>query len=142
MRRGDRLFDLIRVLRTQNGPITAGAPAERLEVTIRTVYRDIATLQVRRIPIEGAAGVGYVLRRGFDLPPLMFTVEAVVVGARMPDRTATPGCRWQQAWSRKSPLRCRNCLARLSRARRCSSHGAGATAAGGGFVSDPHGDPR
>jgi predicted DNA-binding transcriptional regulator YafY len=94
MRRADRLFDIIQTLRTQTGPITAQALADRLEVTIRTVYRDIATLQARRIPIEGAAGVGYVLRRGFDLPPLMFTeeeIEAIVVGARMLRRTGDPG---------------------------------------------------
>ncbi|HEY4045013.1 MAG TPA: HTH domain-containing protein, partial [Rhodopila sp.] len=54
MRRGDRLFDILQVLRTQSGPITARALADRLEVTIRTVYRDIATLQARRVPIEGA----------------------------------------------------------------------------------------
>lgn len=65
-----------------------------MEVTVRTVYRDIATLQARRIPIEGAAGVGYVLRRGFDLPPLMFTedeAEAIAVGVRMLARTGDPG---------------------------------------------------
>jgi predicted DNA-binding transcriptional regulator YafY len=94
MRRADRLFDIIQVLRTQKGPITARALADRLDVTIRTVYRDIATLQARRIPIEGAAGIGYMLRRGFDLPPLMFTaeeIEAIVVGARMLSRTGDPG---------------------------------------------------
>jgi biotin operon repressor len=73
MRRADRLFDIIQVLRTQTGPITARELAARLEVTVRTIYRDVATLQARRVPIEGAAGIGYLLRRGFDLPPLMFT---------------------------------------------------------------------
>jgi predicted DNA-binding transcriptional regulator YafY len=90
MRRSDRLFDIIQRLRTARRPMTAAALAEELEVTVRTVYRDIATLQARRVPIEGAAGIGYVLRRGFDLPPLMFTleeVEAIVVGARMLSRT-------------------------------------------------------
>src|SRR5271156_2205841 len=94
MRRADRLFDIIQVLRTQAGPITARALADRLEVTIRTIYRDIATLQARRVPIEGEAGVGYMLRRGFDLPPLMFTVEeieAIAVGAQMLRRTGDPG---------------------------------------------------
>ena len=65
-----------------------------MEVTVRTVYRDIAALQARRIPIEGAAGIGYVLRRGFDLPPLMFTedeAEAIAVGVRMLARTGDPG---------------------------------------------------
>src|SRR5262249_61437983 len=70
-------------------PMTARMLAEELEVTVRTIYRDVATLQARRVPIEGEAGVGYVLRRGFDLPPLMFTVEeieAVTVGARLVQR--------------------------------------------------------
>src|SRR5262245_30610546 len=86
MRRADRLFDVIQLLRTAKKPVTAAALAEELEVTVRTVYRDVATLQSRRVPIEGAAGVGYVLRKGFDLPPLMFTideVEAIAVGARL-----------------------------------------------------------
>jgi predicted DNA-binding transcriptional regulator YafY len=86
MRRADRLFDIIQTLRSARGPTTAAALAEALEVTVRTVYRDIATLQARYVPIEGAAGVGYVLRRGFDLPPLMFTseeVDAIAVGVRM-----------------------------------------------------------
>ena len=85
MRRADRLFDIIQVLRTATRPITATALAAELEVTPRTVYRDIATLQARRVPIEGAPGLGYVLRRGFDLPPLMFTseeIEAIVVRDR------------------------------------------------------------
>src|SRR5262249_2567698 len=61
---------------------------------VRTVYRDIATLQARRIPIEGAPGLGYLLRRGFDLPPLMFTadeVDAIAVGARLVRRLRDPG---------------------------------------------------
>jgi predicted DNA-binding transcriptional regulator YafY len=94
MRRSDRLFDIIQRLRTARGPVTAAAMADELEVTVRTVYRDIATLQARRVPIEGAAGVGYMLRRGFDLPPLMFTVEeieAIAVGARLVARTGDPG---------------------------------------------------
>jgi predicted DNA-binding transcriptional regulator YafY len=57
MRRADRLFDIIQRLRTARGPLTAAAIAEHLEVTVRTVYRDIATLQARRVPIEGAAGM-------------------------------------------------------------------------------------
>src|SRR5271163_75574 len=95
-RRADRLFDIIRVLRAARGPVTATAIAEELEVTVRTIYRDIATLQARRIPIEGAAGIGYVMRRGFDLPPLMFTAdeaEAIAVGVRMLARTGDPGLR-------------------------------------------------
>ena len=94
MRRADRLFDIIQVLRLARTPITAAAIAEELEVTPRTVYRDIATLQARRVPIDGEAGVGYVLRRGFELPPLMLTeeeVEAVAVGMRLLRRTGDPG---------------------------------------------------
>ena len=86
MRRADRLFDVIQVLRTAKKPVTAAAIAEELEVTVRTIYRDVATLQARRVPIEGAPGLGYVLRKGFDLPPLMFTVdevEAITVGAKL-----------------------------------------------------------
>ena len=93
MRRSDRLFDIIQRLRTASGPVTAAALAADLEVTPRTVYRDIATLQARRVPIEGAAGIGYLLRRGFDLPPLMFTIEeieAIAVGARMVRRLRDP----------------------------------------------------
>jgi predicted DNA-binding transcriptional regulator YafY len=93
MRRADRLFDVIQVLRTARKPVTAATLAEELEVTVRTIYRDVATLQARRVPIEGAPGLGYVLRKGFDLPPLMFTVdeiEAVTVGARMVQRLRDP----------------------------------------------------
>src|SRR5262245_65226477 len=89
MRRADRLFDIIQVLRTARKPVTAAMLAEELEVTVRTIYRDVATLQARRVPIEGAPGLGYVLRKGFDLPPLMFTVdevEAITVGARLVQR--------------------------------------------------------
>ena len=96
MPRSDRLFDIIQRLRTASKPTTAAALAEELEVTQRTVYRDIATLQARRVPIEGAAGVGYVLRKGFDLPPLMFTideVEAVTSGA------FGPGTIWRERHS-------------------------------------------
>jgi predicted DNA-binding transcriptional regulator YafY len=94
LRRADRLFDILRILRAAPQPMTAATIAAELEVTARTVYRDIATLQARRIPIEGAAGIGYVLRRGFDLPPLMFTedeAEAIAVGVRMLARTGDPG---------------------------------------------------
>jgi len=96
LRRADRLFDILQTLRVATGPMTASAIAARLEVTMRTVYRDIATLQARRIPIEGAAGIGYVLRKGFDLPPLMFTVDeidAIAVGARLVRRLRDPGLR-------------------------------------------------
>jgi predicted DNA-binding transcriptional regulator YafY len=86
MRRADRLFDIVQALRTAPHPVTAAALAEQLEVTVRTIYRDIAALQASRVPIEGAPGLGYVLRRGFDLPPLMFTTEeadAIAIGVRL-----------------------------------------------------------
>src|SRR6266478_2519777 len=93
MRRADRLFDIIQNLRTAAHPVTAAALAETLEVTVRTIYRDIAALQASRVPIEGAPGLGYVLRRGFDLPPLMFTTEetdAIAVGVRLLRRLRDP----------------------------------------------------
>jgi len=96
LRRADRLFDIIQALRGKAQPTTAAALAERLEVTTRTIYRDIATLQARRIPIEGAPGLGYLLRKGFDLPPLMFTVEeieAITVGAHLVHRIRDPKLR-------------------------------------------------
>ncbi len=93
-RRADRLFQLIQVLRRRRGrAVTAQAVAAELEVSVRTVYRDVRDLQAQRVPIEGAAGVGYVLREGFDLPPLMFTedeIDALVVGARIVQSWADP----------------------------------------------------
>ena len=93
MRRADRLFDIIQNLRTAAHPVTAAALADKLEVTVRTIYRDIAALQGSRVPIEGAPGLGYVLRRGFDLPPLMFTIEetdAIAIGVRLLRRLRDP----------------------------------------------------
>jgi predicted DNA-binding transcriptional regulator YafY len=90
MRRADRLFDIIQILRLARTPLTAAAIAEELEVNPRTVYRDIASLQASRVPIEGAAGIGYVLRRGYELPPLMFTeeeAEAITLGLLLLRRT-------------------------------------------------------
>ena len=94
LRRADRLFDIIQLLRTASRPVTAAALATKLEVTPRTIYRDVATLQARRVPIEGAPGLGYMLRRGFELPPLMFTseeIEAILVGVRLLRRTGDVG---------------------------------------------------
>ncbi len=90
MRRSSRLFEIIQILRASDVPVTADALAERLEVSVRTVYRDIAELQAQRTPIEGEAGVGYIMRRGYDLPPLNFDaeeVEALWVGLSMLART-------------------------------------------------------
>ena len=85
MRRADRLFQIIQLLRRHNRPVTADAIAEELETSKRTIYRDIATLMAQRVPIRGEAGIGYVLEGGFDLPPLMLTtdeIEAAVLGAQ------------------------------------------------------------
>ncbi len=85
MRRADRLFQIVQHLR--GGRLTTARQlAERLEVSDRTIYRDIADLQSCGAPIDGEAGVGYLMRDGFDLPPLMFTREevvALVAGARL-----------------------------------------------------------
>jgi len=85
MRRADRLFLLIHALRGRRSAITAQRLAQELGVSLRTVYRDVADLQRSGVPIEGEAGVGYLLRKGSDIPPLMFTpdeLEALVVGTR------------------------------------------------------------
>jgi len=85
MRRADRLFQIIQVLRRTRKPLTADAIAAELETSKRTIYRDIASLIGQRVPIRGEAGMGYVLEKGFDLPPLMLTpdeIEAAVLGAQ------------------------------------------------------------
>jgi len=90
MRRADRLFLIIHNLRGRRA-VTARRLAEILRVSPRTVYRDVADLQLSGIPIEGEAGVGYTLRHGSDVPPLMFTraeLEALVVGARFTEAFA------------------------------------------------------
>lgn len=85
MRRADRLFQLVQILRNKR-LVTARELAERLDVSERTIYRDIQDLSLSGVPVEGEAGVGYHLRYSLDIPPLMFTaaeIEALVVGARM-----------------------------------------------------------
>jgi predicted DNA-binding transcriptional regulator YafY len=83
--RTGRLFQLMDALRARRRPVTAAALAGQLGVSERTIYRDIQTLAQLGAPVEGSAGVGYVLRSGFFLPPLMFDadeLEALVLGAR------------------------------------------------------------
>jgi len=85
MRRADRLFLIIHALRGRRTAMPARQLAQTLAVSQRTVYRDVADLQRSGVPIEGEAGVGYVLRKGSDIPPLMFNadeLEALVVGTR------------------------------------------------------------
>ncbi len=94
MSRTDRLFEVIQILRSETRSITAEDLATRLEVSVRTIYRDIQTLQAMRTPIEGEAGVGYLMRQGYDLPPLNFTVdeiEAIIVGLSLISRTGDHG---------------------------------------------------
>lgn len=85
MSRSERLFSLLDALRRHRRPVSGRALAGELGVSLRTVYRDIASLQARGAVIEGEPGVGYVLRPGFLLPPLMFSpeeIEALVLGQR------------------------------------------------------------
>ncbi|MFN0103049.1 MAG: helix-turn-helix transcriptional regulator [Bryobacteraceae bacterium] len=85
MRRADRLFQLVNLLRRRRA-VTAAELARSLEVSERTVYRDVQDLSLSGVPIEGEAGVGYRLKPGFDLPPLMFTAEelqALRLGAQI-----------------------------------------------------------
>jgi len=86
MRRTDRLFQIINLLRSHRHAVTARRLAETLQVSERTIYRDIQTLGLSNVPIDGEAGVGYRLSRHYDLPPLVFEaseVEALLFGAKM-----------------------------------------------------------
>lgn len=85
MDKTERLFALLDALRRRRSPVTAETLAEEQQVSVRTIYRDVQTLIGLGAPIEGEAGLGYVLRSGFFMPPLMFTpveLEALVLGAR------------------------------------------------------------
>jgi predicted DNA-binding transcriptional regulator YafY len=91
MSRTERLLDLIQLLRRHRAPVTGPALADELGISIRTLYRDIATLQAQGADIQGEPGLGYVLRPGFTLPPLMFSadeIEALVLGSRWVARRA------------------------------------------------------
>lgn len=93
MRRADRLFQIVQFLRTRR-ITTAHWLAEELEVSERTIYRDIQDLSLSGVPVEGEAGVGYVLRKGFDLPPLMFSNEeiaALLLGTQLVKSRSDPG---------------------------------------------------
>ena len=93
MRRADRLFQIIQLLRRRRTVTTAAQMASRLEVSERTVYRDIRDLILAGTPIEGEAGVGYRIRPGYDLPPLMFDreeIQALVLGVRVVRQVGDP----------------------------------------------------
>jgi len=114
VRRADRLFRIVQYLRGRR-LTTAAFLAGRLGVSLRTVYRDVRDLSLSGVPVEGEAGVGYRLKAGFDVPPLMFTlneIEALAIGARMVEAWAgrcspTP----REPRSRRSSRRCRRSAA-------------------------------
>jgi len=84
MRRTERLFQIIQILRTNRSAVTGRSLADELEISIRTLYRDMAELMAQRVPVTGEAGTGYVLDDGYDMPPLMLTadeLEAAALGA-------------------------------------------------------------
>jgi len=85
VRRAERLFQIIQILRRSTMPVTGAAMAAELEVSTRTVYRDVADLMAQRVPITGEAGFGYLLATDYDMPPLMLTpaeLEAIALGAQ------------------------------------------------------------
>ena len=97
MRRADRLFHIVQILR-RGRVVTAAQIATELEVSERTVYRDLQDLSARGVPLRAEAGVGYLLEKGFDIPPLMFNsaeVESLVIAARMLEAWADPQTRGQ-----------------------------------------------
>lgn len=106
MSKSTRFFELIQLLRQANRPMIANELAEKLEVSKRTIYRDIATLQSMQTPILGEPGIGYVMRKGYDLPPVNFDIEeaeAVSIGLSMVARTGDLGL-WKSARSASRKL--------------------------------------
>lgn len=84
MRRTERLFQIIQILRAKQKPVTGRELADELGISLRSLYRDMAELIAQRVPVTGEAGIGYVLDDGYDMPPLMLTsdeLEAAVLGA-------------------------------------------------------------
>ncbi|WP_114286147.1 helix-turn-helix transcriptional regulator [Candidatus Halocynthiibacter alkanivorans] len=93
MRRTERLFQIIQILRANRSPVTGRSLAVELEISLRTLYRDMAELMAQRVPITGEAGTGYVLDDGYDMPPLMLTadeLEAAALGAAWVATQADP----------------------------------------------------
>src|ERR1700742_981576 len=93
MDKTERLFSIMDALRRRGRPVTAAALAEEQGVSVRTLYRDVQTLIGLGAPIDGEAGIGYLLRPGFFLPPLMFSpeeLEALVLGARWVETRPDP----------------------------------------------------
>ena len=105
MTKSSRFFEIIHMLRGAKRPLLARDMAEQLEVSVRTIYRDIATLQAMQTPIYGEAGIGYEMRRGYDLPPLNFDLdeaEALSVGLSLVARTGDIGL-WKACLLYTSP---------------------------------------
>lgn len=93
MRRTERLFQIIQILRSNRSPVTGRSLANELEISLRTLYRDMAELTAQRVPVIGEAGTGYVLDDGYDMPPLMLTadeLEAAALGAAWVAAQADP----------------------------------------------------
>ncbi len=93
MRRTERLFKIIQILRGAKAPVTGRMLADELEVSLRTLYRDMAELVAQRVPVIGEAGTGYVLDDGYDMPPLMLTadeLDAAALGASWVARHGDP----------------------------------------------------
>ena len=93
MRRTERLFQIIQILRSSRSPVTGKELADELEISLRTLYRDMAELSAQRIPVTGEAGMGYVMDDGYDMPPLMLTadeLEAAALGAAWVAAEADP----------------------------------------------------
>ncbi|MBZ6074950.1 helix-turn-helix transcriptional regulator [Microvirga puerhi] len=96
MRKASRLFEIVQILRLASQPVTAAQIADTLNVTSRSIYRDIAALQAMGVPIQGGRGIGYRLKPGFDMPPLMFSIdetEAIVLALALLERTGDVGLR-------------------------------------------------
>jgi predicted DNA-binding transcriptional regulator YafY len=99
MSKSTRMFEIIQMLRAASNPVLAQEMAEALEVSVRTIYRDIASLQAQQTPIYGEAGIGYVMRKGYDLPPLNLDVEeaeAIAIGLSLIARIGDPDL-WRAA---------------------------------------------
>ncbi|MCF1475086.1 MULTISPECIES: helix-turn-helix transcriptional regulator [Rhizobium/Agrobacterium group] len=93
MRKAERLFQIIQILRRSSRPVTSAQLADELEVARRTIYRDIAHLIGQRVPIDGEAGFGYILDPRYDMPPLMLSpeeIEAVLLGVQMVEKLGDP----------------------------------------------------
>ena len=123
MSRAQRLLDLIQILRGHRRPVSGAVLAEALGISLRTLYRDIDTLKAQGAHIDGEPGVGYVLRPGFMLPPLMFSeeeIEALVLGSRWVAERATRGSARPRAtrWPRSPPC-CRRICETSSMRRAC-----------------------